>query len=429
MRIGAWTRNVEGGQKLLDGVSIPPGLQTLHWSGPHLPEVEPQSPEEKPACDAAVERWALRDRLRPLQPGKQQRACGITPVGHVQVGPGWQHGLASCKSVHTCPVCSARMRLFRTEEVQRCITWWTEERAETRMAMLTLTVRHARCDDLKRLRSGLTTAWSELWKTREGQQLRSKVAHYVRALDVTWGYENGWHPHIHVLLFVEDGAIDDVWLEQVRKAWAHAVAVHLGSEFRPREDEIGCHMAWDPPRAEYVVKLGLEVTSITTKDAKPGHFGPWSIAWKAVEERSSGRDETVWRTLWKTWSVGMSGARHLSWSRKLRKLAKLPEEEVQLELDIELVKDDGWIVSITPRDWAWTFGATLSRAPWSYVRRPSVLLGRTRKSLPDTLAYLESVGLCVADTRNIVADGRQYSLTVMARKTDRLFESTTRLKC
>src|SRR4030042_2405585 len=165
--IWAWTRHIEGYQRSLDGVSIPLGLQALPWSGPHLPDVEPQWPEERPACDAAVERWALRDRLRPLQ-RKQPRACGVTPIGHVHIGPGWQHGVGSCKNVHTCPVCSARLRQMRTEEVQRAIVWWTEEQQDKRLAMLTLTVRHARCDDLRKLRAGLTTAWSALWKPREG---------------------------------------------------------------------------------------------------------------------------------------------------------------------------------------------------------------------------------------------------------------------
>ncbi len=428
MRIGAWTRHIESGQRSLDGVSIPPGLQTLKWSGPHVPDVEPQSPEERPACDAAVERWALRDRLRPMQ-RKQPRACGVTPIGHVHIGPGWQHGLATCKNVHACPVCSARLRQMRTEDVQRAIVWWTEEQRDTRLAMLTLTIRHARCDDLRKLRAGLTTAWSELWKTREGRELRSHVAHYVRALDVTWGPENGWHPHVHVLLFLEDGAVDDSWLEQVRNAWARAVAAHVGSEFRPREDSIGCHLTMDPPRAEYVLKLGLEVTSITTKAAAEGHFAPWAIAWRAVDEQSSSSSERTWRTLWQTWSNGMNGARHLSWSRQLRRLAKLPDEPEQLDLDLELVREQGWIVSITARDWSWTYGATLSRAQWSCIRRPSVLLGRSRKSLPETISYLETVGLYVRATRTIVADGRQYVLVEMGRKTDRLFEETNRWQC
>jgi hypothetical protein len=430
VRIGAWTRSVESEhQRSLDAVPIGPGMQTLKWSGPHLPESEPQSPEERTAPDAAVERWALRDRLRPLQ-RKQQRACGVTPIGHVHIGPGWQHGLATCKNVHSCPVCSARLRQARTEEVQRCIIWWTEEQEQrdTRLAMLTLTVRHAHCDDLRQLRAGLTTAWSELWKTREGRELRARVAHYVRALDVTWGADNGWHPHIHVLLFVEADALDDAWLDQVRNAWARSVAVHLGPEFRPREDQIGCHLTLDPPRAEYLLKLGLEVTSITGKSAHDGHYGPWALAWEAVEEHTVQPLDRPWRALWKTWSRDMNGARHLSWSRALRRLAKLPDEPEQLELDLELARDQGWIISITAGDWSWTYGATLSRAPWSCIRRPSVLLGRTRKSLPETLDYLAEVGLTPSSTRPITHDGRPYLLVVMKRKTDRIFE-TERMQC
>jgi hypothetical protein len=424
VRIGAWTRELEADQRSLDGVSIPALIQDLGWSSnPHWPPVEPQSPEPKAAPDAAVNRWSLRDRLRPLQPCGQQRSCGLVPIGHVHVGPGWQHGLATCKSVHSCPVCSGRLRVARTAEVQRCIASWTESHGS--VAMLTLTVRHAAIHDLRRLRSGLTESWSAMWKTREGRELRHRFAHYVRALDVTWGAVNGWHPHIHVLLFVEPGTeLDEDWLASVQAAWAHSVQQHLGGEFRPREDDVGCKLTLDPPRAEYLLKLGLEVSSITTKSAKPGRHGPWEVARNAVDEQSSQATDRSWRRLWQVWALGMRGARHLSWSRYLRAWAELPEQEAeQLELELELVKDDRWILSLTSRDWAWTFGAYLQRGAWSYIRRPSVLLGRTRKSLPETLSYLQQVGLEPKSTTQIEISGRTYVLVTMRRTTMR------RLQC
>lgn len=418
MRIGAWTHTIESSQAALDGVPIPPRIQELGWSGPHLPDQPGQSPEAQPACDAAVERWSLRDRLRTIQPGRQQRACGLAPISHVHIGPGWQHGLATCKSVHACPTCSARLRVSRTADVQQCITWWSEEH-HGQIAMLTLTVRHAAMHDLRDLRAGLTEAWSAMWKTRQGRILRKSVAHYVRALDVTWGQAHGWHPHIHALLFSEPGALDDGWLAQVTELWADAVQRHLGPEFRPRTDEVGCHLSLNPARAEYLLKLGLEVGIITSKQAKPGRFSPWQIARAAVDEQAAKSSDRTWRNRWKTWVLGMQGARHLSWSRYLRMMADLdPEEDEQLELDLELVRDDRWILSISPGDWSWTFGGWATRQAWSYVRRPSVLLGRSRKGLPETLAYLAQVGLEPRKTVPLDILGRTYTLVVMRRKTD-----------
>lgn len=426
MRIGAWTRDVESSQALLDGVSIPLRLQDLGCAGPHVPEPVAQSPEARPACDDAIDRWSLRDRLRNLQPCRQQRGCGVQPISHVHIGPGWQQGLASCKSVHACPTCSARLRVARTAEVQRCIAWWSEQ-CHGHVAMLTLTVRHGPAHDLRKLRSGLTEAWSAMWKSRRGRRLRGAVGHYVRALDVTWGVDNGWHPHIHALLFAAPGELDDEWIADLAELWSEAVAAHLGEEFRPRQDAVGCHLSHNPARAEYVLKLGLEVATITSKAAKPGRHSPWQIAQQAVDEQARQTDDRHWRSLWRAWVLGMQGARHLSWSRWLRTAAELePEETEQLELDLELVKDDAWIVSISSYDWHSTFGGHATRAAWSYLRRPSVLLGRSRKGLPDTLAYLAQIGLEPRRTNPIEISGRTYTVLWMRRRTDTILRRMQR---
>lgn len=426
LRVGAWTRDVESGQALLDAVPIPPRIQVLGTTGPHLPDQEAQSPEPRAACDAAVARWSLRDRLRTIQPCRQQRGCGVVPVSHVHVGPGWQRGLASCKSVHACPTCSARLRVSRTAEVQRCIVWWSEE-CRGQLAMLTLTVRHGPAHDLKHLRAGLTEAWSALWKTRRGRQLRRSVAHFVRALDVTWGADNGWHPHIHALLFYEPGEIDDEWIAELSELWADSVERHMGSEFRPRTDEVGCHITYNPPRAEYLLKLGLEVSLTTSKEGRPGRYGPWELAHNAVTEQADKSPDRHWRTLWRSWVLAMQGARHLSWSRWLRIGADVePEDPEQLELDLELVQQDGWVLSISARDWAATFGSFSTHAPWSYLRRPSLLLGRSRKGLPDTLAYLAQVGLEPRRTMPLEISGRTYTLVFMRRKVDLLLRRIQR---
>jgi hypothetical protein len=296
--------------------------------------------------------------------------------------------------------------------------WWADD-TDHEIAMLTLTIRHAYVHDLRRLRFGLTTCWSELWRTREGRELRERFGHYVRALDITWGPDHGWHPHLHVLLFANRGDLDDTWLDRVRSAWAHMVELYLGREFRPRTDSVGVHLTHDPPRAEYVLKLGLEVGQITSKQAAPGHLTSWQIGQRAVDEQSARTTDRHWRNLWRSWVTGMLGARHLTWSRDVRRLASLPEDHdpEQLALDFELAEDDGWILSITAPDWRAVFGNHSIRRAWTFIRRPSVLLGRTRGGLDKTLDYLRHVGLDVDHVRKLAIDGRPYRIVVMRRRT------------
>lgn len=430
MRFDAWTQEQEGRQASLGAFPVGPVLQRLNIEGPHQALPTPQVVPKGAHSAHALLRWKLRDQLRPLQPGKQQRQCGVAPVNHIHVGSGWQRGLATCKAVFSCPVCSARLRAARTEDVQKAIRWWTEDQ-HCRVSMLTLTVRHASVHDLRELRRGLTECWSQLWSGREGQILRKAFPHYIRALDVTWGFLNGWHPHLHVVLFHEDDNIDSDWLSAVRRRWANIVAQVLGPEFRPRTDDIGVHLKHDPPRAEYVLKLGLEVSEITTKQAAPGHYGWPEIAANAVAERRSNDHDRTWRHLWSYWSDAMRGAQHLSWSRHLRKAIKLDEDErftaEQLELDLELIKDDPWMLSVPATDWLQVFGPHWSDAPSGWMHRPSVLLAKSRQGLRETLAYLSHLCLDVAGIRHSEVDGKRYAILTLRRRSVR--QQLERMQC
>jgi hypothetical protein len=67
----------------------------------------------------------------------------------------------------------------------------------------TLTVRHSRADRLAPLLAAAVECWrtgvlkSHAWQDRDTYGVHG----YLRALEVTWGTRNGWHPHFHVPLF------------------------------------------------------------------------------------------------------------------------------------------------------------------------------------------------------------------------------------
>lgn len=419
MRYDAWSHCVEGDQGSLGGFLVGPQTLALKLQGPHQAQPTPQAIPKGAHSRQALERWKLRDQLRPIQPGKQQRCCGVAPVQHVHVGPGWQRGLATCKSVPSCPVCSARLRSARTEDVQKAITWWTEQ-SRCRVSMLTLTIRHSRFHDLRKLRRGLTECWRQLWMGRDGRRLRQDIAHFIRALDVTWG-PCGWHPHLHVLVLHDEDDLDEDWLAEVRARWASVVQEVLGKACRPRTDKVGVHLKDNPPRAEYLLKLGLEVSEITAKHAAPGHYGPWDIARLAVEEGKRPGADWNWRHLWSYWSRSMRGARHLTWSRHLRKAIQLSEDErfaaEQLELDLELVKDEPWMLSMQAADWLQVMGTQWSATQSAYMHRPSVLLAKTRQGLEETLAYLKHCGVEPRVVRRVEIEGKQTAIISLRRRT------------
>ena len=408
---------VVGDQQALDSVAIPRRIQELGTQGPHLAGAEISIPSGERSVEV-VDRWRFRDELRRVQPRRLQRACGVQPCGPVYVGAGWQRGLCTCHSVHACPVCSARLRQARTTDVDDVIQWWRETEHGC-VGMLTLTVRHARADSLTMLRKGLADSWRALWQSRRGQALRREaVEGYIRAVDVTWG-PNGWHPHTHNLILCRTEP-EPSWIARLRELWCSTVLRVMGKEFVPRDDEVGAHWTPNPPRSEYLLKLGLEVAAISTKAAAEGHATVWDIARRAVQEDKRGELSRQWRSLWREWSEGMLGSRQLTWSRGLRKRAglaiELEPEQLDLDLELHPKNPNDWIVLIQPEDWRSVFGVNVAAKRWQSARRPSVLLNRSVRGLPQTISYLSRVGLVPSHGTDIELEGKPFFLVRMRQR-------------
>lgn len=401
---------LEGRQRYLGTTPVTEEVARLSsWRSGRLP-VSRESPEFPvgSTSEATVARWRLRDELRHLQPHKRARACGRQPMGPVAIGHGWQRGVVTCANPHSCPVCSGRMRVARAVEVARCVRAWTERdnRGKRRtVGMLTLTVRHGFGDELGELRSGMMRAWRALWKGRAGRELRRAVPHYVRALDLTYG-PHGWHPHIHALFFVDGVELPDEWIERVQELWSNLVARELGESRRPEQSSIGAHWTAQPSQSTYLLKLGLEVGSIATKQAKPGHWNPWQIAGEALkEDRYTAQHDAstarVWRGRWKAYVEGMAGARALVWSRHVRALAALGDDddvdaqERGAELEPPEPPERPWVVVVPSGDWSRFVGR-----PWGVA--PSALMSASVKGFGAVLRCLEAAG-CTVVKREIGA--------------------------
>ena len=184
-------------------------------------------------------------------------------------------GVLTCGHIWTCPTCSARLRAERAERINAAVS-----NAGGTWIMLTVTLRHRAGMPLSKLLAGLILAWR---KTRQGgliQRLWSeRVSASARAVEITYG-DNGWHPHLHVLLRV-DREWSAVEKEALLERWQDKVAAVLGSECAPSDRRA---LVWSAPfdasdaqsRASYLAKLGLEVAGLG-KDSSV-----WSIARRAA---------------------------------------------------------------------------------------------------------------------------------------------------
>jgi hypothetical protein len=163
------------------------------------------------ACDdPAGWRRGARMNLRALAAAdpdtpERQRNCGVVPVGgqveiQMKDGSAYYCGLETCGNVWLCPVCSAKIHRRRATELRDALTTWEADGHAA--SFVTITVPHDVDDRLAKLLDAERDAWKRITRGAAWQRLKRKlgIAGHVIALEFTWGDENGWHPHYHVLL-------------------------------------------------------------------------------------------------------------------------------------------------------------------------------------------------------------------------------------
>jgi hypothetical protein len=163
---------------------------------------------------------------------------------------------------------------------------------------------------------------------------------YVRALEVTHGHGNGWHPHLHAIFLLdsEDGAamfgewLFDVWSRKVEKTglgqcersiWKFERAAHYDAA------------------ADYVVKgnFDMELTRGHMKVAKGGGRTPWQL----LNDADRGDAHAV--MLFREFANAFKGARQVTYSQGLRARYGLADEQTDEELATE---DVGVVVGTIP---------------------------------------------------------------------------------
>lgn len=188
----------------------------------------PNKAEQQEKTPASAIRARLSYALRPLQRKRVSFCRTVRTAPTVQLferhSPDGtsrlvMHGIQTCGSVHSCPMCAAPILTRRAKEVQQAL----DAHRRDRSALVTLTVRHHRGIPLDVLRTVLARAYSELWAGKGGQKARRDlgVKHHIRAAEQTWG-QNGWHPHIHAMFFFEREPPPD-WVEQLTERWLTVV--------------------------------------------------------------------------------------------------------------------------------------------------------------------------------------------------------------
>lgn len=263
-------------------------------------------------------------------------------------------GLQRCGSISACPVCSSVIRAGRAEEIE--IMAKSHMAQGGHLALLTLTLRHSKDNPYELTLGTVNKAWGRVSSGKSWNDFTAKwgIEHWVRATETTYGVVNGWHPHIHVLLFLKSPLkkneisawktyLYDRWSKFVVKLGCQLPTKLRGVDIRPVEKDgkllaqylaKAQDMGSDSPlkreqkESPNKVKIGNEMARADFKDGRAGNITPFQLL-DSNGERS--------RELFLEYYFASKGKRLFGWSKDVRKtyLAEPEKTDKQLLDDAE----------------------------------------------------------------------------------------------
>lgn len=210
----------------------------------------------------------------------------------------------------------------------------------------TLTFPHGSYDVLPDLLTKFSKARRKLFESKSWRKWKKDInlCHQTYALEVTYGIENGWHIHLHCVLFImSTPAAKDPHAEDILPAWQHAcVSSGLGEPNMHGVDIRNGESATD-----YITKWGLdlELTKQHTKHGREGHRTPFDL----LRDYADGDSRAG--SLFREFARAFKGKRQIIMSRGLRKDLGMGPEKTDQELAEEDKDKAVRIATLTIQQW------------------------------------------------------------------------------
>jgi hypothetical protein len=259
-------------------------------------------------------------------------------------------GLALCGSIHACPSCGAKIREGRADEIRKGGLRWLEMGG--RLVFVTMTMPHDYGDRLVDTWDTVSEGWRYVFSNAAGARLARRfgipngltpagrarwMLGKIASREVTFGV-NGWHPHLHALLFVRPGfsAADLVELQATITARWNRYVVSRG--FREPGPGVGvvCELGRSAgDLGQYLSKasevdtsaswgIGRELTRADLKQAGEHGMTPWQLL---AHAQTTGDCSSL--ALWNEYELATFGRSAITWSQGLRSLLEVAEVDDQ----------------------------------------------------------------------------------------------------
>lgn len=231
--------------------------------------------------------------------------------GGKTIGTRWAarfSGLQTCGSVWACPVCSSKVSETRRRELNDALAAARQQGLS--VFLLTLTFAHNRGEALADLLAAAKQAKADFHDSSAWRRLKKSgvLVGTITATELTHG-ANGWHPHFHVLIFVDQD--QHVAREALRLLEAQWLAA-LNKAGRSGRSGYAFDLQDGSAAGNYVGKWGAaEELTLGSKKEGAGR-NPFAILRQAAD------GNTAAAARFKEYAAAFKGARQLFWTKGLK---------------------------------------------------------------------------------------------------------------
>jgi hypothetical protein len=304
------------------------------------------------------------DQHRVCWCGRHAVSEGALPVLRRLDGSSARVGsVKTCGSVWACPVCAAKIAETRRSELAYAMV--KHQAAGGHAYLLTFTFPHYMGQTLAEMMEPFTKARqsfqnSKGWKKIMGKDGTAGRVGAVTSLEVTYGISNGWHPHLHMLVFSqpgafkegeadEEGRLSSAAIDYLRGQWVRILEKKglVDGSNREWADRYGLDVRGGAKAAEYIAKWGHDESwglssELSSSHAKTGkrdtwgtrdHYTPFQLL--AMSAAGDGHATCAFREF----VTAFDGKRMLTWSPGLKDhfgIAEMADEEAAAEQELPL---------------------------------------------------------------------------------------------
>lgn len=288
-----------------------------------------------------------------------KREAGTVSVYRNEDGSGSSlTGLNRCGNIWTCPVCAAKVAEARRAELSAGLVAHLGNGGGA--YLVTLTFPHEADHPIAELLERFTKARQKLQNSRTWKRVMEDAGRIggVASLEVTISQENGWHPHLHLLIFANEngfhegdpindqGDLLSVDIIELKHAWVN-ILLKTGLGDQKKISHMLNHalnVRGGNQAAEYIAKYGRDErwgqsSEMTRHYAKQGaagerdgllHFTPFQLlTW------AGNKDEWATRKFIE-YADAIEGKRAVTWSPGLKKALGVNDDRT----DEEIADDD-----------------------------------------------------------------------------------------